>query len=96
MHLDVGLALPQALLLVHVGRHLRPLLALLVLLVRSHCIYFRRTHPPAPAERERATVHAGKQVGFGNPLSGLKLDPPFCSGTVSRFLLLKKKVEMIC
>ena len=67
MHLDVGLALPQALLLVHVRRHLPPPLLLVLLLLPAAAnplalyLHFRRTHPPAtqPREREQQSMQAG-------------------------------------
>ena len=89
VHLDIGLALPQALLLVHVGRHLPPLLAHLdVLLIRSlHCIYTRRTHPPA-RRRERESNSPCKQVWFGNHTqSWLSLHLP----VTNQFLLSTSK-----
>ena len=80
MHLDVGLTFPQTLLLVHVGRHLPPLLALLVLLilllllvllvllltllVLEQCIYTRRTHPPGTLPRERERAVKSMQEGL--------------------------------
>ena len=88
MHLDVSLTLPKTLLLVHVGRHLPPLLGLLVLLlVRLHCIYTRRTHPPPSRERERE--QQSMQVGLvWRESSVTDFEPTNIFEIVSCFLLL--------
>ena len=95
MHLDVGLALPQALLLVHVGRHLPPPLLLVLLLLPAAAnplalyLHFRRTHPPAtqPREREQESMQAG--LAWTKP-SSLTLCPTFRNRLFSIFSLQMK------
>ena len=96
MHLDIGLALPQALLLVHVGRHLPPLLLVhLVLLIRSlHCIYTRRTHPPPRRrEREQQSMQAGL---VWQPHSVRTLSTPSCYKSIpALYYQMKGKRTML-
>ena len=99
MHLDVGLALPQALLLVHVGRHLPPLLVVLLLLPAANplalYLHFRRTHPPAtqPREREQQFMQAGL---VWTPPSTPTLCPTFCFRLFYMFYLqMKGKDELL-
>ena len=95
MHLDVGLALPQALLLVHVRRHLPPPLLLVLLLLPAAAnplalyLHFRRTHPPAtqPREREQQSMQAGL---VWTPPSSLTLCPTFRNRLFSIFSLQMK------
>ena len=98
MHLDVGLALPQALLLVHVGRHLPPLLVVLLLLPAANplalYLHFRRTHPPAtqPREREQQFMQAGL---VWTPPSTPTLCPTFCSRLFYIFLFTNERKRWI-